>query len=218
MKRLKTNIARISIAAALLAVGVTVWRAAQADTNPRQMPIEQFRHGVVGGPHDFTGLDDRFADACRACHVPHMQSVRAVGLPGSEVGVELYRMPGQRRTFAPTDYTPGPTSLVCIGCHDGTVATSTIGSSHALLAGVREGFVLPDGFSLTDHPIGIPYPKNRNDEYRTPANVTASGRIQLPEGRVECISCHDPHNAAGEPYLLAVSNKRSALCLSCHIK
>jgi len=35
---------------------------------------------------------------------------------------------------------------------------------------------------------------------------------------VECVSCHDPHNAAGFEKMLVMSNRRSALCLACHEK
>jgi predicted CXXCH cytochrome family protein len=93
---------------------------------------------------------------------------------------------------------------------------STISSSHAMLAGVREGFAMPDGFVWRDHPIGVPIPQDRR-EYRSSAMVAASG-IPLPEGRVECVSCHDPHNQQGLDDLLVKSNRRSALCLTCHLK
>ncbi|MBN1343780.1 MAG: hypothetical protein JXQ73_13945 [Phycisphaerae bacterium] len=112
---------------------------------------------------------------------------------------------------------PGPSSLLCLGCHDGTIATSTIGSSHALLAGVRAGFAVPDGFVWRDHPIGVPYPNDRQN-FRPASHVLKGGKIPLPEGRIECISCHDPHNEEGIKGLLVMSNRRSALCLTCHIK
>jgi predicted CXXCH cytochrome family protein len=48
--------------------------------------------------------------------------------------------------------------------------------------------------------------------------VTKTGRVRLPDGRIECVSCHDPHNTAGIDKLLVMSNRRSALCLTCHIK
>ncbi|MBW6512432.1 MAG: cytochrome c3 family protein [Desulfuromonadaceae bacterium] len=35
-------------------------------------------------------------------------------------------------------------------------------------------------------------------------------------GQVACVDCHDPHN--GEFGLLKISNRGSALCLSCHEK
>ncbi len=86
-----------------------------------------------------------------------------------------------------------------------------------MLAGVREGFELPDGFVWRDHPIGVSYPAGRRG-FRPMAFVQAEGKIRLPQGRIECVSCHDPHNASGAAKMLVMSNRRSALCLSCHIK
>lgn len=176
-----------------------------------------YGRGVLGSKHDFSSLDGRPGDACRACHIPHIQAVRPGMEPAREPAVEMYRMRGQRRVFVPGRYTPGPASLICLGCHDGTVATSAIGSAHALLAGVREGFAVPDGFVWRDHPIGIPYPTDRRN-FRPESLVSAGGRVRLPEGRVECVSCHDPHNLSGVDKLLVMSNRRSALCLACHLK
>lgn len=184
--------------------------------------IGAHRKGVAGSVHDFSGPQGGHMDACRACHVPHLQGVKVVattrpaGAPTTQPSYEVYRISDQRRVFLPDRYTPGPASLICLGCHDGTIATSTIGSSHAMLAGVREGFKMPDGFVWRDHPIGIRYPDNRR-EYRPQAFVQAKG-IRMPEGRIECVSCHDPHNESGHPAMLAASNRRSALCLTCHIK
>ncbi len=178
----------------------------------------RYSKGTVGTAHDFTEVTGGFGNACSACHVPHVQAVRTTATqPSTQPAVELFRIGGQRKVFVPGRYTPGPTSLICLGCHDGTMATSTIGSSHALLAGVREGFHVPDGFAWRDHPIGIPYPSADRREYHPQAFAEARN-IRLPEGRIECISCHDPHNETGLPAMLTVTNRRSQLCLTCHIK
>jgi len=173
--------------------------------------------GVIGGPHDFS----RFGgSACDACHVPHVQAIRPVVAPSTQPAtqpaVELFRIPGQAPVFVPGKFSPGPTSLLCLGCHDGTIATSTMGSAHAMLAGVRDGFGTPQDYPWNDHPIGMPYPVDRNN-YRPGPFVEKQG-IRLPQGRVECISCHDPHNQAGVRGMLWMSNRKSALCLSCHIR
>ncbi|MCC7291420.1 MAG: hypothetical protein IT449_05075 [Phycisphaerales bacterium] len=136
---------------------------------------------------------------------------------GAGASLQMYRIEGQRSALSPGRFAPGPTSLVCLSCHDGTVASSAIGGAHALLSGVRDGFDVPDGFVWRDHPIGVEYPAQKKG-YVPLSKLEAQGHIRLPGQRVECVSCHDPHNAAGEPYLLSVSNRRSALCLSCHVK
>jgi predicted CXXCH cytochrome family protein len=174
---------------------------------------------VIGGSHDFSDKGD-MAGACKACHIPHVQVAQVTtrpAAPSTQPAAAMFRIGGQRRVFEPDRYMPGPTSLICLGCHDGTVATSTIGSSHALLAGFREGFAVPDGFVWRDHPIGVPYPSG-DREYRPLAFVVAQGKMRLPEGRIECITCHDPHGERGFEDLLVMSNKRSALCLNCHVK
>ncbi|MHC4441716.1 MAG: cytochrome c3 family protein [Planctomycetota bacterium] len=176
-----------------------------------------YGEGLVGGKHDFSDQRADWDNACKACHIPHVQAIRPTTQPSTQPAYEMYRIGGQRRVFEPDRYMPGPTSLICLGCHDGTVATSAIGSSHALLAGIREGFAVPDSFVWRDHPIGVPYPRN-DRKYRPLSFVLAKGRISLPEGRIECVSCHDPHNSAGVDNMLVMSNRRSALCLGCHVK
>jgi len=181
-----------------------------------KMAAGEYQHGVVGGPHDFSQKSGRAGDACSACHVPHMQAVRVTTQPSTQPALDMFFIKGQRRVFEPGRFTPGATSLICLGCHDGTVAGSTIGSAHAVLAGVHEGFTVPNGFTWRDHPIGVPYSNNRRD-YRPESFLIAEG-VRLPEGRIECVSCHDPHNEAGIDKLLIMSNRRSKLCLTCHIK
>jgi predicted CXXCH cytochrome family protein len=209
---------------------VGIWPAAAVDHRPVPAsqptatadPAADCRRGLVGSKHDFTEVSGGAGTACSACHVPHMMGVRPTTQPAGRLttqpaSIEIYRIAGQRRVFATDRFTPGPTSLVCLGCHDGTVATSTMGSGHAMLAGVREGFAVPEGFAWRDHPIGVRYPSNRR-EYRPESFVTAGGKIHLPDGYVECTSCHDPHNRSGVDKMLVMSNRRSALCLACHVK
>lgn len=180
-------------------------------------PVQSAARGVAGSVHDFSGITGRVGDACSACHVPHVQAVRPVEREGNQAILELFRLGGQRDVFEPGRYMPGATSLICLSCHNGTIASSTLGTSHALFA---SGFATRSGeraFAFRDHPIGVEYPSGRKD-YRPLGAVLSDGRIRLPEGRVECISCHDPHHHAGEEKMLVMSNRRSALCLACHEK
>lgn len=183
--------------------------------NKQPDPIAQATRGVLGSKHDFSALTGRAADACGACHVPHVQSVRPNESEGEPFSLAFYRMGGQREVLLPDRFMPGPTSLICLSCHNGSVASSTVASSHVLLSAHRSGFEV-DGFSTRDHPIGVEYPAHR-EGYRPRARVLQAG-VPLPGNRMECVSCHDPHNAAGVEKMLVMSNRRSALCLSCHEK
>ncbi len=182
-----------------------------------QQSIARATRGVAGSKHDFSALSGKVSDACGACHVPHVQAVRPADRDGNQALLELYRIAGQREVFEPDRFMPGASSLICLSCHNGVVAQSTVGTAHAILAGAREGYAVPDGWAARDHPIGVPYPAQAKG-YRSLARVQAGGVIRLPEGRLECISCHDPHNAAGVDKMLVMSNQRSALCLACHEK
>jgi predicted CXXCH cytochrome family protein len=179
--------------------------------------IARHRRGITGTAHDFSELFGGPGGMCAACHVPHVQAVAPTTQPATQPAVEMFLLGGQRRVFVPNRYMPGPTSLICLGCHDGTVATSTISASHEMLAGIREGFAVPQGFVWRDHPIGVAYP-DQEAGYRPRSFVLGGGKIRLPEGRIECVSCHDPHDLSGVPKMLVMSNRRSALCLACHIK
>jgi predicted CXXCH cytochrome family protein len=77
----------------------------------------------------------------------------------------------------------------CLACHDGTLAGS-IGRGK-------------------DH-IDVAYLAGKD------YNAVIDRRIILVNGRVTCISCHNPYST--EAYRLAMPNNRSRLCLECHRK
>lgn len=95
------------------------------------------------------------------------------------------------------------TSESCISCHDGSVAnaasfcrvTCDFSSSHSILKAYP--------------------PRGKASEYASAAEVQAKG-IKLIQGKVACISCHDLRKP--DPLHLVMTNAKSALCLSCHIK
>lgn len=180
-----------------------------ADPAPKEKEKAKDDHPV----HDFSKLTGRDEDTCSACHVPHVQ-IGDEDLSNKGAG-DLFKIARQRPALATGRYTPGPTSMICLTCHNGSVAVSTVGTAHAMRGG-SEGAWSPS-FAMRDHPIGVPYP-DRQKGFRLKARVEAAGKIKLPEGRVECISCHDQHQEEDWPHLLVMSNKRSALCLSCHEK
>lgn len=93
----------------------------------------------------------------------------------------------------------GQETLMCLSCHDGVNAPST-------------------GSASASHPSSVAYPEEAG--YRSPDEVEERG-AHLATGeegpRVECTSCHNPHDNA-QGYFLRMSNRGSALCFACHIK
>jgi predicted CXXCH cytochrome family protein len=85
-------------------------------------------------------------------------------------------------------------SMLCLSCHDGAVAPAV---------------------SMGDHPVGVRYDL-ASPRFASEPGLRTAVEIPLPDGRVQCVSCHDPHGTTGHEDLLRVSNRRSGLCLSCH--
>ncbi len=169
---------------------------------------------LKGSKHDFTRAEWSEGDGCGACHVPHQsQMPKAAPLWDPDADLE--------RTFGtpPQDIAPGNGTLMCIRCHDGTIARDTIPTETRKTRFVytQHPGLFSTGHGTSDHPVGIKFPNI--DSGFHPANiVTADGAVTLPDDRVECISCHDPHNQSGVDKMLVKSNKGSALCLTCHNK
>jgi predicted CXXCH cytochrome family protein len=134
-------------------------------------------------------------------------------------------------------------SLLCLSCHDGTITeTSFIQVWRAM----GRGFITPvtphdvgdtaTGYGLTnDHPVDFVYDialSTKDTGLATPEEsavfrILAVGKTtKLPlfkdaagdsVGRLECATCHNPHNENGDHFLRIANNTGSApLCLNCH--
>ena len=120
------------------------------------------------------------------------------------------------------DATPSGVSLLCLSCHDGTVALDAFGGGGGgETIGVAYGYA--NGTDLSnDHPISITYAGDGDLAASTAASGVTGGTTidadMLFAGKVECASCHDVHNAFNVALLLKKSNANSALCLTCHTK
>jgi predicted CXXCH cytochrome family protein len=108
-------------------------------------------------------------------------------------------------------------TLGCIGCHDGVSA----GNIDVVVRDDRwsrqDRSVSADrGLLQKSHPIGMQYYAYLTSgatagRYK---QIQGNGSLRLIDGRVGCLTCHDP--LSREPKLLSMSDNRSALCLSCH--
>lgn len=170
--------------------------------------------GVEGSKHDFSKKPWSGGETCGACHTPHRDGPPKAA-PLWDPTADLARTFGRV-----TNHTivPGLGTLMCLRCHDGTVAKEAIaGVSRMRYVNKQNPGLFGAVHGRTDHPVGIEYPLFKKG-YRPVTSVVAKGTVILPQGRVECISCHDPHNTAGAAHMLVTANTRSALCLTCHKK
>lgn len=201
-----------------------------------------------------------YGEVCIYCHVPHGEAGADVPKWNRNLPVGSYST-YKSVTLDSNPLQPSEISLVCLSCHDGTVAVDSIrvtpnsgwkdsgvhykmnfdtdggnncGKCHAKPGGERgpAGAHNAGAAYLTrdlrdDHPISMNYMDAYNaqnpPEFYPIEKITASTGIKLFSGKVECASCHDPHNpdednAEGRDPFLRTSNSGSNLCLTCHIK
>ncbi len=91
----------------------------------------------------------------------------------------------------------------CLSCHDGSIAKDAV-------------YCLKECSFMTPHSVMRRYPPpGREAAYRPVESLREAG-IELVDGMVVCISCHNLGNPP--PYHLAVDNAASKLCMACHIQ
>ena len=111
-------------------------------------------------------------------------------------------------------------SIQCLSCHDAAIATDV----------TLQVCSLPN----CDHPLGVDYvlAATTNHGLRQPLNLDPSINL-VNNNIVSCVTCHVPYSAADHSILtamrrtvypaspdpmLVMDNRRSELCLGCHLK
>jgi predicted CXXCH cytochrome family protein len=196
---------------------------------------------VVGSKHDLSTTTT--PEPCAFCHTPHFSNTALKPLWNRQTTTSTFTPYSSPTMNTTCPAVPNPRSLVCFSCHDGVNANNKM---HDLINAPGPGGI-PDTTSYPNcmrchwtadnnlrlfgqnptqplnlnahHPISNSYPTPAQDPaFNTPPD-TQNGwsDIKLIGGKVECVSCHDPHDPGVRPFLRK-SNSGSALCLTCHIK
>jgi len=140
---------------------------------------------------------------------------------------------------------PGSSSLLCLSCHDGTIAVNSWGNADQRPQSISTGSTLianayaigKDQYLGNHHPIGFNVDQVVTADPDYTGGVLAGG-IRSPDAamltptefvrdhlygagnsQMECGTCHSVHNVGnnGEA-LLWRSDQNSELCLTCHAK
>ena len=101
----------------------------------------------------------------------------------------------------------------CLSCHDGVMAKSF----NVRVKNNPYGRVMSLEDIIGGHPVGMEYEKYASvngKEYR--GEVRFSNEMVFAEGKVGCLTCHNPLNSAKGH--LVMNNDRSELCFACHSK
>jgi predicted CXXCH cytochrome family protein len=155
------------------------------------------------------------SEICIFCHTPHNSSPKAPLWNKTITGTSytLYNsstldaVPGQ----------PDGSSVLCLSCHDGTIALGDVTSRVSL---INMSSTMPSKSNLgtdlsNDHPISFTY---------NASLATADGQLKSTplvtskldnNSKLQCTSCHDPHKETNPKFLVA-SPEFSALCFNCH--
>jgi predicted CXXCH cytochrome family protein len=161
---------------------------------------------------------------CVFCHTPHNSSPSAPLWNRQNSGATY--TPYSSSTVKSSAGQPTGGSLLCLSCHDGTIALGKVNSSATEIAMAGGVTTIPTlsasnlGTDLSnDHPISIAYTSAlaaTRGELADPSKLTGAVRLDA-SGQMQCRACHDPHEDLYGKFLV-MSNSASALCQVCHIK
>lgn len=156
---------------------------------------------------------------CKFCHMTHTPKPEAAQWSHGRKAQKYYTLYDNTvsNTFNATAGQPDGASLLCLSCHDGTIALGDVSgvksglSSFGAINPSSPGYL---GTDLSDdHPISFEYRTATGDQDikpvpEFPINLDSNGKVQ-------CTSCHNPHNNEHGKFLVE-TNMNSALCLKCH--
>lgn len=170
-------------------------------------------------------------NACVFCHASHAAAINTPlwGRPDSQLTFTFYAsnyLNNYLGQSAPTmSDLKASKSKLCLSCHDGVTA---IGGLYNLapipVTGAMSASKILGADLRHDHPVlydvrpgaGPPTQPGTDPEIRLPPKNDPV-RVFGPTNRVECSSCHDPHNNQYGQFL-AKPNSNAALCTTCHQK
>jgi len=224
--------------------GMTGYNAVPADSKARICIFCHAPHNAYklspanGGPASGVGAGPTAPDAYD--YLPLWNHT----LPAATVYTMYYPGPGAPASGPKAQQSAGAvvgsTSLLCLSCHDGSVAVNSYGNGAQLAtsistgtATIGPGYVIgKDGILQNHHPIGFSYSAvyPTDTEIRNPATASLGGagfvsthlyasQTLGATDTMECGTCHSVHNTGntGET-LLWRSDVSSQLCLTCHAK
>lgn len=175
----------------------------------------------VAGTGNVTAVaEDR---VCIFCHTSHSSS-STTPLWNRNTPAASY-VPYTSSTAVAQPGQPTGHSLMCLSCHDGTIALGEIVSEPTDIAMSGGVTTMPPGAGLIgtdlahDHPVSFAYTgslASQNGELQAPSALPPS--IVLEAGtELQCTACHDAHTNDFGGFLV-MPNVGSQLCTTCHLK
>ena len=181
---------------------------------------------ITGSKHDFSSsgtaswqtVED---EICIPCHTPHNANTIAP-LWNHEMSVMVYTLyTSPTGTMDSVVGQPGPASKVCLACHDGTVAEDAYGAHLGSVFMSGDAAVGAGGNLNDDHPIGMEWGHETVGAgtctiCHTPPGFGTPSNVPMFDGKVECSTCHDPHNTYPYRAMVRINTVDSEICKTCH--
>lgn len=178
----------------------------------------------VLGAHDFGGgtggVQGPNTNSCSYCHIPHNGST-STPLWNQTLSTQTYGVYSSDTSQNTAQPAVNRSSMLCLSCHDGTVAVGqTLGIGTLKMTGT-----MTDVFGTKlqgSHPFSLQLPlKDAANLVSTLAasHTTRDATVKLVDGNIECSTCHDVHNQFKDKRaqeFLVRDNTGGQLCLACH--
>lgn len=203
-----------------LKIGLILLLVFWASIAQSQSIVNTVHNLSASGPGNIRANNE--SEICVFCHTPHNSSPLAPLWNKQDPG-QYYTL-YQSSTIQASPGQPDGASILCLSCHDGTIALGSVLSRSQPIEMSSGISVMPHGSSnLTtdlsdDHPVSIMYNSSlaaSDGELSDPAGL--ANHVQLAVQKLQCTSCHDPHHNIFGDFLVA-STQYSDLCLYCHQK
>lgn len=178
------------------------------------LPCPVLAQSISGSAHDLSASGSLGNYICEYCHTPHA-AIPATPLWSRDLPGTVYTMYDENTSStSEIPYNaaglPDGTSILCLSCHDGTIAPTSPDRT------IPEGSSAILGSDLSDdHPISFVYDASlaSSDGQLLMAPVYPAGLDG--NNKMQCTSCHNPHDD-GNGSFLVTTYEYANLCLLCH--
>ena len=175
----------------------------------------------VSGPGAIKATDE--SQICVFCHTPH--NARPISPLWNRRDSGSTYVPYTSSTAVAVPGQPTGSSVLCLSCHDGTIALGEVLSRATSIPMAGGTTTLPTGAGRLgtdlsdDHPVSFVYSAglaSQRGELVNPATLTGAIKLDA-SGQLQCTSCHNAHDDIFGKFLV-MSNRGSGLCQTCHTK
>ena len=173
----------------------------------------------ASGPGDVRAASE--TQVCIFCHTPHHGLGAGSNRPGSAARYEPYN---STTMVSLPPGAPSGATRICLSCHDGTIALGqTVSNGFIPFVNAGAGGAMPQGPSNLGTDLRRSHPVSFAPAVAAWLRPPPPGdAVKLDaQGRLQCTSCHDPHQDRIDPVqgkFLVKPNRGSAICLTCHVQ